>query len=479
MSSSSALAQLDEYLSSENFQFSLDASYQPYIGATEHDVRRRQSTTRAKSALLSSATVSLPNHSFDMTGDAVRYKERTDDRTVDAFLARMKNEQSFRLKRFETLKRMVDVELAVDDEQFECVDTSSSDGEANYYDEDLNLSQSTSGRELLKLNKIDPIAEHVFRSKKDLRNFSRINDIEMLRSSFTPGNSADMLQRIENSLRSLDSTIGVDKSLTTYSHCNQPIEMLLSPSSKSTNESLDTLLGFVNSEQNEIERADGNVHVDLRSSLPAEQPELTHNATPVSEKKTKSVSFLSEDGVELLRPVVTRRVRTVLETSPTSSPKSYNNITRDTLPWTVHKNEENSFLVEQIPVEEESKPRVIPCNFDFSSRGPVRQRGKRFQGIPQDSRFEGVHMQATSSFHKEVPNRHSKHVSKTPSTRLRIEEKPSVVRLVDVSTSAHSPIPNRYTNVKGDRDKGGRAQSQRGQIKYISDDDSDSDVAII
>jgi hypothetical protein len=196
----SSLSALEKYLSNNQE----DDIYPPFNLSTPFLDGKGEITTK-------SSSLHVRPVAYDMTMNAAHLRQRTDDRAVETFLVKMKSVQSHRKKQFENLKQRVNIELELDDFEHTSFSTDDDDDLIDSVDDIAEIDESN----IHPLVSSGPLGEqsiHVYKSRKELRTFSRINDLELLRAEFNTGNTNDVQMMISSSLRHLDVTLGEDAS---------------------------------------------------------------------------------------------------------------------------------------------------------------------------------------------------------------------------------------------------------------------------
>lgn len=465
---------------------------------------------------------------YDISIPALRQRKKEDDHELDVFLAKMKTVQMQRKQAFEKVKRIVNLELEMNEVEV---------GDVGDLDFDPDLSQAEDSKDetgMCENGSSEPLFNaSTWQSRKQLRNFGRINDIEAVRTSCLASNSADVLLQIDSSLRALDLSRSYADSHRERSE-QQTFESLTFPaspdsssakpkhvagSSASASElySLQSLLGFdevevcaetKNEKENEKENERIENLLDLSTSSPAE-PIRRASATSPVDKKVLAVGFnaqaqrtAQQTTVQLSGDESCTRNFPLLTLTSRLSEREENSRTFGTasmkvgplapqpkqLLHPVVSARPNSSSVslprhwswnrcgERVAVSD--APSRLSCNFDFSKRGP--KHNERNRGTNRGEHCSDAPLSSAAR----------KRIRSSPQPTLGLVDFPTyktsttdtpIVKMVHVDLGAARVGQGRSALKIGQVALTSRQPSRRypGEIEYISDEDEDDEVEVI
>jgi hypothetical protein len=150
---------------------------------------------------------------YDISLNAVHLRNINETNKIDDFLIRMKSYQLARMKKLENIKRLVDMELEIDEietstvlHDYEIFSDLEDDTTPSLKSESLNTSNLNPALEkIMRPSYNDNLTANNFKSYKDLRNFARKNEFESLKKEMGGELSTRELSfKINSTLKSLD-----------------------------------------------------------------------------------------------------------------------------------------------------------------------------------------------------------------------------------------------------------------------------------
>ena len=150
---------------------------------------------------------------YDISLNAVHLRNINETNKIDDFLIRMRSSQLARMKKLENIKRLVELELEIDEietstvlHDYEIFSDSEDDTTPSLKSENLNASNLNPAlAKIMRPSYNDNLTANNFKSYKDLRNFARKNEFESLKKDIGGELSTRELSfKIDSTLKSLD-----------------------------------------------------------------------------------------------------------------------------------------------------------------------------------------------------------------------------------------------------------------------------------